>query len=173
MLRPRAWLLSASLAAVAIGLLLLPLPVSASPPAVETFYNEGSFVFSGPCPNGVTLVGSFTEDLRITTFFDNAGNPIREQIAVNVRGNVTNPATGVSADNPSHQTIIVDLVDGTVVQVGLVFKVQVPGVGTVFHDVGRVVVDAGDNIIFEAGPHDLLHTEGDHRVRALFCAALT
>jgi len=171
--RPRAWLLPASLAAVAFALLTLPVAVSAAPPVVETFHDEGSFSFAGPCPNGVTLVGTFTEDVRVTTFFDRAGNPVRLQIKVNASGEVTNPETGQSVENPAHTTVFVDLVEGTVAQVGLVFKATVPGVGVVFHDVGRVVFDAAGNLIFEAGPHDVLNTPGDHAVRANFCAALT
>jgi hypothetical protein len=171
--RPRFRLLPASLVAAAFALLTLPVAVSAAPPVVETFHDEGSFAFAGPCPNGVTLVGTFTEDVRVTTFFDEAGTPVRAQITVNAVGVVTNPETGESVKNPSHQTIIVDLVEGTEAQVGLIFKATVPGEGVVFHDVGRVVVDAAGNVIFEAGPHDVLNTAGDHAVRANFCAALT
>ena len=171
--RPRARLLPASLAAVAVALLTLPVAVSAAPPVVETFHDEGSSAFAGPCPNGVTLVGTFTEDVRVTTFFDKAGTPVRAQITVNFVGVVTNPETGESVENPSHQTIIVDLVEGTEAQVGLIFSATVPGEGVVFHDVGRVVFDAAGDLIFEAGPHDVLNTAGPHAVRANFCAALT
>jgi hypothetical protein len=170
--RPRARLLPASLA-VAFALLTLPAAVSAAPPVVETFHDEGSFSFAGPCPNGVTLVGTFTEDVRVTTFFDQAGTPVRLQIKVNVAGVVTNPETGESVENPAHTTVFVDLVEGTEAQVGLVFNATVPGVGVVFHDVGRVVYDAAGNLMFEAGPHDVLNTAGAHAVRANFCAALT
>ena len=40
--RPRARLLPAWLAAVAVALLALPVAVSAAPPVVETFHDEGS-----------------------------------------------------------------------------------------------------------------------------------
>ena len=170
---PRFRLLPASLAVVVVALLTLPVAVSAAPPLVETFTNEGSFAFAGPCPNGVTLVQTFTEDVRVTTFFDKEGNPVRVQIKVNYVGVVTNPETGESVKNPGHYTIIDDLVEGTVTQVGLVFSTTVPGVGVVFHDVGRVVFDTDGNPIFEAGPHDVLNTEGAHPVRARFCEALT
>ena len=174
MSRPRTWFLPASLVAVAFALLTLPMAVSAAPPVVETFHNEGSFTFAAPCPNGVTLVGTFTEDVRVTTFFDRAGNPVRSSDQgqpKTARSPTRRPARAWRI--PSHQTITEDLVEGTVTQVGLVFKATVPGVGVVFHDVGRVVVDAEDNVIFEAGPHDVLNTAGDHVVRANFCAALT
>ncbi len=172
MSRPHFRLLPVSLAAVAVALLALPLFAAAAPPLVETFHDEGSFAFAGPCPNGVTLVGTFTEDVRVTTFFDEAGTPVRAQIKVDFVGVVTNPETGESVENPSHQTIIVDLVEGTEAQVGLIFKATVPGEGVVFHDVGRVFFDAAGNVKV-AGPHDVLFSDSPHPVRALFCAALT
>ena len=174
--RPCLRLLPAALAAVAVALLAmlaLPVAVSAAPPLVETFHDEGSSPFAGPCPNGVTLVSAFTVDETATTFFDQAGTPVRVQIKVNFVGVVTNPATGQSVENPGHFTVIVDLVEGTEAQVGLVFKATVPGVGVVFHDVGRVIFDAAGNLMFEAGPHDVLNTADEHPVRAAFCAALT
>ena len=171
--RPRLRLLPASLVAAAFAVLALPLLAAAAPPVIQTFHDEGSFAFAGPCPNGVTLVATFTEDVRVTTFFDEAGDPVREQIKVDFVGVVTNPATGESAENPSHHTIIVDLVEGTVTEVGLVFKATVPGEGAVILDLGRVVFDAAGDVIFEAGPHDVLNTAGPHPVRALYCAALT
>lgn len=173
MFSTRFRLLPTMLALVVVTLLTMPMYVSAAQPVVETFYSEGSFAFAAPCPNGVTLVGSFTERTRVTTFFDNDGNPIRLQIKLDYSGVVTNPVTGQTVRNPSHNTTFVDLVEGTVTQVGLVFSVTVPGVGVVFHDVGRVVFDAEGNVIFEAGPHDVLNTAGDHAVRARFCEALT
>jgi len=170
---PNFRLLPASLAVVVVALLTLPLTVSAAPALVETFTNEGSFTFAGSCPNGVTLKGTFTEDVRITTFFDKEGTPVRVQIKVNFVGVVTNPETGESVRDAAHHTIFLDLIDGTETVVGLVFSVTVPGVGVVFHDVGRVVFDAEGTPIFEAGPHDVLNTEGAHAVRANFCKALT
>jgi hypothetical protein len=168
-------LLPASLAIVVVALFTLPLAVSAAPPLIETFTNEGSFSFQGPCANApdVTLVESFTEKVRVTTFFDRDGTPVRVQIKVDYVGVVTNPVTGASVEDNAHQTLIQDLVEGTETYVGLGFSATVPGVGVVFHDVGRVVFDTEGNPSFEAGPHDVLHTEGPHPVRARFCEALT
>ncbi len=167
MLHPPCRLLPALLAALPL------LSAGAAPPLVEIFTDEGSFAFAGSCPNGVILKETFTQDVRVTTFFDKAGNPVRVQTKVNFVGVVTNPETGESVRDAAHHTIFLDLIDGTETVVGLVFSVTVPGVGVVFHDVGRVVFDAEGTPIFEAGPHDVLNTEGDHPVRARFCAALT
>ena len=156
-----------------VALFTLPLAVSAAPPLVETFTNEDSFSFAGPCPNGVTLAETFTENVRVTTFFDKNGTPIRAQIKSDFVGVVTNPETGANVEDNAHQTIMLDLVEGTETYVGLTFSATVPGVGVVFHDVGRVVFDAAGNVIFEAGPHDVLNTAGAHPIRARFCEALT
>lgn len=174
--RRRFRLLPASIAVVVVtlfALCALPVAASAAPPLHETFTNEGSFTFQGPCPNGVILEGSFSETVRVTTFFDTDGTAVRAQIHVNYDGLVTNPATGASVEDRGHHMIREDLVAGTVTQTGLVYSSTVPGVGVVFHDVGRVVFDAEGNVIFEAGPHDVLNTEGPHPVRARFCEALT
>jgi hypothetical protein len=48
--------------------------------------------------------------------------------------------------------IFIDLVEGTETDVGLVFRVFLPGGGTAIADVGRLVFDAEGNAIFEAGP---------------------
>ena len=170
MLRAR-WLL---LIVVAVALLALPVAASAAaPPLIEEFHNEVSSPFQGPCPNGVTLLFAFTEDVRVVTFFDQAGNPVRLLVTFNHVGVVTNPATGQSVEDLGHGTAIVDLVKGTESDVGMLFTSTVPGVGVVFHDVGRVVTDAEGNVIFEAGPHDIFDYVGPHPVRAAFCAALT
>jgi hypothetical protein len=148
-------------------LVLLPVTAGAIAPKVETFHDEGSFTI-GPCPSGVNLVETFTEDDRMITFFDQAGHPVSVQLHFNYEGVVTNPDTGQSVKDPLHATRFIDLTTGFHGPVGLYYSVTVPGLGVVFHDVGRLVRDVDDNVIFEAGPHDVLQF-GDV---ALYCAAL-
>lgn len=69
---------------------------------------------------------------------------------------------------PQSGQIFIDLIEGTETDVGLVFRVFLPGGGTVIADVGRLVFDAAGNVAFEAGPHPALH--GDF---AGLCAALS
>ena len=139
----------------------------AATPQIEIFHDEGSFEI-GPCPSGVTLVETYTEDDRIITFFDEVGNAVSVQVHFNFEGVVTNPETGQSLRDPAHGVRFFDFIEGTRGPVGLYFSTMVPGVGVVFHDVGRLVRDLEDgSIIFEAGPHDMLH--GDYV--ALWCAA--
>lgn len=167
---PRIRCVALSLAALA-ALLALPGGARAVQPVVEIFPNDGTFPI-GPCPNGVTLEETFTEVVRVTTFFDRAGNPVRIQIHVDFAGVVTNPATGQSVEDPGRLTTFIDPATGETTTVGLIFSTTVPGVGVVFHDVGKVVFDADGNVTFQGGPHDVLDLGGGDPT-ALFCAALT
>lgn len=139
----------------------------AAKPEVQTFHDEGSFEID--CGSFLALA-DFEEDARVTTFFDDAGNPVRIQVHVNYDGTLTNSVTGLTVRDPGHFTIQVDLHEGTQNFVGLVYGITIPGEGVVVLDAGRVVF-AGEaveeNIIFEAGQFDVLHG-GD----AVICAAL-
>lgn len=142
--------------------------VFAAEPNVETFHNEGSFV-AADCGSFLALE-DFVEDVRVTTFFDKAGNPVRVQVNVNFDGILTNSVTGMTVPDPGHFNILVDLQEGTQAFVGLVFGITVPGQGIAVLDAGKVVFDGEEveeNVIFEGGPHQFLH-EGE----ALICAAL-
>lgn len=139
--------------------------VFAATPFVETFHNEGSFV-AADCGTFLALE-DFVEDVRVTTFFDNAGNPIRMQVYSNFNGIITNSETGRSVRDPGHFTITVDLQAGTSTYAGLVFGITVPREGIAVLDAGRVIFDAEGNVTFVAGPHQFL--EGGP---ALICAAL-
>lgn len=142
--------------------------VLAAKPTVETFHNEGSFV-AADCGSFLALE-DFVEDIRVTTFFDKAGEPVKVAVHVNFNGILTNSVTGKTLRDPGHFTIFEDLQQGTVTYVGLVFGITVPGEGIAVLDAGKVVflgADVEENVIFEAGPHQFLH-EGE----ALICAAL-
>jgi hypothetical protein len=141
---------------------------SATTQQMEKFHYEGS-VEGPPCPSGVKLVETYTEDDIVITFFDKTGNPTSVQVHINFEGVVTNPVTGQSVKDPAHATRFIDLVKDTRTVVGLIYSVTVPGVGVVFHDVGRLVHAPDGSITFEAGPHDVLSAGDDN---ALFCAAL-
>jgi hypothetical protein len=137
----------------------------AARPFVETFHNEGSFI-AADCGSFLALE-DFVEDVRVTTFFDNAGNAIQVQVHVNFNGVITNSVTGRTVRDPGHFTNTIDLQEGTSTYAGLVFGITVPGEGIAVLDVGKVVFDAEGNVIFVGGPHQFLE-EGP----ALICAAL-
>jgi hypothetical protein len=91
----------------------------------------------------------------IQVLYDAAGNPIRIQVHGNIEGDVF--ANGITLREIERGQIFLDLVEGTENDVGLVFRVFLPGGGTVIADVGRLVFDAEGNVIFEAGPHPARH----------------
>lgn len=57
---------------------------------------------------------------------------------------------------PGYFSIVQDLRAGTETIVGLYFNIVVPGVGPVVQDVGRIVFDGGGEVVFQAGPHQIL-----------------
>ena len=96
---------------------------------------------------------------------DAAGNPIRVQVHGNIEG--TFFANGITLREIDRELIVIDLVEGTETDVGLVLRVLLLGGSTVIADVGRLIFDAEGDVIVEAGPHPALH--GDSLT---LCAAL-
>jgi hypothetical protein len=108
----------------------------------------------------------FDGRVTITTFFDDEGNPIRDQVYLPFHGTLTNEATGESVSADQVLQLTVDLEDGTESDVGLRFRVVFPGLGVVLLDAGKIVFDADGNVVFEAGPHQIVNEDF-----AEFCAA--
>jgi hypothetical protein len=79
-------------------------------------------------------------------------------------------ANGKSDVEHAAQTDIIDLVSGTMANVGSVHD-QAFGGGVVIHDVGLLRFDANGNLTFEAGPHQGF--SGDPGAIAELCASLT
>ena len=123
--------------------------------------------------DGFTLERRVTGTVKHRLFNDSAGNTVRELHTISLRHRITNLATGESL---STRDVGVDRVainpDGsaTVVVIGLVGRVVVPGQGLLAADVGRVVLffegpaDVEPDVLFEAGMHE--------DIEAAFCAAL-
>ena len=146
--------LLALLALVSI-LVLVAGPASAREPQREVFRFAGSFLV-GDCGGGVVLTDTFTEVDTVTTFFDASGNPIRVQVHANFDGVITNSASGNTYRDPATFTVVEDVVNGTVTFRGEFGAIVAPGVGIVIQDTGTITFDADGNIIFQAGPHQLL-----------------
>lgn len=122
----------------------------------------------------VNVVGEFDITQELTTSYDRAGTPIRRLIQIRVSGTVTNPQTGRSLAASRVTPYTIDLQAGTQTAAGYIVRVAVPGAGNVLLDVGRIVFDASNTILFEAGPHplqDYLY-QGDTSGVAELCAVL-
>ena len=160
MQRPRRFgRLLALLAFVSI-LALVASPASARQPQREVVRESGSFL-AADCGGGVVLTETFTQVQTFTVFFDASGNPIRLQLVANFVGVITNSASGNTYRDPGHDMVVLDVVSGSVTIHGEFFAIVAPGVGIVVQDTGRITFDADGNIIFQAGPHQMLTGTAD------------
>lgn len=151
------------LAIVVLGPLALTVSAGATPPFTETF--GGSASEPVPCDAfDAILERSFSG--RVTVYSDHTGTPLRAQVHATMAGRVTNSATGKSVALRGHIHVVDDFRSGVVTWTGPVFLANAPGRGSVIRDTGRISF-LGDEIVFEAGPHQLIE-EG----AAVFCAAV-
>ena len=131
--------------------LLLAIPSAASALAPV---QEGTFSFS---ESGSIKCDGFKDQFtdffvgRSATYFDSAGNPIRIVIHAEHTSNDTNSVTGLTLHEHGTFTETIDLLTGTDTITGIQEIANRPGTGIVVQDVGRVVKDADDNVIFFAG----------------------
>ena len=147
--KPRRLLVLTALALS--GILLIAQPASATPPSVETFHDEGEFVFED-CGTFL-LTETFTVDVRVTTFFNAQGDAVRVAEHINFVGVITNSDSGNTYRDPGHHQFITDLTTGLTTVVGVVFNTPVPGLGPVLHDAGKIVFDENGEVSFVGGPH--------------------
>ena len=146
---------------------LTPTVALATPPDTGRIPHEDHFIDEGAsaaCGFPVQVDVSGVQTFQV--LFDAAGNPVRIQIHRNLEG--TFSANGITLRQIERGQFFHDFIEGTDIEVGLTFRVFLPGGGTVIADVGRLVFDAEGNLIFEAGSHPALH--GDF---AALCAALS
>ena len=61
--------------------------------------------------------------------------------------------TGESVTGTINAGETVNLVDGTVTENGTIGRITVPGLGVVFFDVGKFIIDFDDGLVFLAGRH--------------------
>jgi hypothetical protein len=79
----------------AVGLLLCAAVPDAAPPTVETHEDEGIFTMPNIDCGAFTLHEEMiSEDIRITTFFNQQGDVDRKQMKITFLGEITNSATG-------------------------------------------------------------------------------
>jgi hypothetical protein len=148
-------------------ILALAAPVSAQPPA-----NTSGVIFDD-APIGVDC-GTFEvwdrSELHANgkLFFDDEGNVVRVVEHVWGIDTLYNPENGKSVTGSFNNGEIVDLVNGDVTENGSVFRITIPGLGAVFIDVGKFIIDFDDGLVFLAGRHDFF--SGD---TAGLCAALS
>lgn len=165
-----AWLRRLHMAGVLVALSLAS-SASAARPDIFRFQNQGVDPHLVDC--GTFFInGQFDERGSVTTFFDQAGNPVRLNVHVMFDAELTNETTGKTLRDAARDTVFVDVETGTETQVGVPIHWIIPGVGNIVLDAGKVVFDATTGeILFEAGRHPFLYLTGEER-DALLCSAL-
>jgi hypothetical protein len=154
----------AVLAAATIGL-AVTVPAHATSPVSESFTTTS--LDSIRCGGFDAIIErNFTG--RDTVYFDRQGNAVRVQVLADMRGSVTNSATGKTVALRGHIFLVFDFNSGSTTFVGPVFMANDAGAGSVIKDTGRIVFDADGHITLEAGPHDVTDTDG-----AIFCTAVS
>jgi hypothetical protein len=148
--------------------------MNGSKPVTTIVSVDTTFINDFDCP--FLLLEQVKGAYRDTLFFDQNGVLVREYLSPQFQGALsvrwTNPETGNSLESQEASSIIVYYnPDGSfkkLMNQGLTFMVTVPSAGQpILVDVGRIVIERGKGITFEAGIHQELI--GD---TAAFCAYL-
>src|SRR5262245_60233794 len=111
-----------------------------------------------------------------TDFLDDNGLIFKEIDHTKLTVTFTNPATGKTASTHrpvNHTTVGYDLfgpneVVTSFAQTGSEFNITIPGLGLTIQVDGRIVRDGEGNIVFAAGPHDLI--DGNTEAINAFCS---
>jgi hypothetical protein len=136
--------------------------------AATSRFHEATYRFTGRVDCG-SFVDRYADRYWVTTrtFFFASGRPARTIEHVRHSSTERNSVTGLVLHQHDRYTIVTDLRNGTIRVAGGLFRINRSGRGMVIHDVGRVVMDGYQNLVFTAGRHDVLGEDS-----TVFCRAL-
>jgi hypothetical protein len=166
----RAIMLS-TLAAIAVVLFALAGVASAdkpqSTPALVRFEPETGTDLIADCGN-FEVRTDFVVDGHSTIFFDSDGNPDYARAHLRFVDFYYNSETGEGFTEHEHSNTLIDLPSGDeVTSTGVSYRVTVPGEGVVLLEAGRVEFNEAGEIVFVAGPHQVLSQDTDKLCEAL------
>ena len=122
----------------AVATLLLANTASATRPTTAQMPGDYSQSFSGadsPCGFDITFSAAGT--VTVTTFYDNAGLPVRQSIHGSLAHTVSSAWHSLSSKGPA--PVHIDLTTGLAVDTGKEFAFHIPGSGVVWAQNGRFV----------------------------------
>jgi hypothetical protein len=97
---------------------------------------------------------SFSNRVHVTTYFNDAGDPIKVRVHIEFEGVLTNLSTGKTLRDHAAFTNTFDFAKGTLTQAGVSFNLKVPHVEGKVVEKGRLVFDLETGeLLFEAGQH--------------------
>ncbi len=103
------------------------------------------------CP-GFSVVGTFDIARETTTFYDEAGTPIKRIVHNTITGTLTNAVTGYTLPTAGVRVFHYDLTTGELFTTGDNNVTHLPGAGTSIPGAGRLVFDAQGHLIEHVGP---------------------
>jgi hypothetical protein len=144
--------------------LVCPAAATAVPPTRSEVEGEPFSLVYQPC--GLTEVGE--RHRSFTTFYDQDGNEVRTLEQVFFEGTITNLDTGETFVDSGHATVMFKTGFATgFTLIGTVYNIRAPQEGLLLLDVGRLVVDADFDPVFQSAKALSLS-----EVDAAVCAAL-
>lgn len=159
----------ARLLLVGLVILLTLMPVGgawAKPPERETWHFEADWLFI-ECGD-FEVWEHLVMDVRVAHFYDGDGNWTRTQEHWTADGyvyNLNDPNLWLPEKTVHNMAIYYESGESTMV--GPLVNVTLPGGGSIFHAVGRLVYDSEGNLTFYAGHNDWIDGNTD-----ALCAAL-
>lgn len=137
----------------------LALVLTAGTATAATPERTGTFTIpltgTDPC-EGFEILSTGELTVRVTTYFDIQGNPIREHVRASRDQTLTNSVSGKTLHLRGSVLVVVDLTTGWETWLGQVIMSNEQGVGSVIQDTGKIVFDADGDVDFMAGPHDAI-----------------
>lgn len=133
----RAISISVAVIAATTSLLLANMASASTPTTAEmpADYSETFIGTDSPCGFAITFSAAGT--VSVTTYYDNAGLPIRESIHGSLAHTVSSAWHSLSSKGPA--PVHIDLTAGLAVDTGKEFAFHIPGAGVVWAQNGRFV----------------------------------
>jgi hypothetical protein len=145
------------LTVVGLAVIGATIPANAKAPLKEVFVDEGWFTLPDILCDGFTLHEVMdSESIQVTTFFDKAGDPVKEATRANFFGTITNTATGETFPDHASFTETVNAPAQTTTVNGVSYHYIVGGQGQVYAEIGhKISVTASGEVTFQGGQNDL------------------
>ena len=137
-------------------------PASAKAPLKEVFTDEGWFTLPDITCDGFTLTETMdSEAITVTTFFNEAGNPIKIATRANFFGTITNTVSGRTFRDHASFTETMNVPEGATTVNGISYHYIVGGKGQVYAEVGhKISVSETGEVLFQGGQNDLASDPG-------------
>jgi hypothetical protein len=154
-----------TLAATMAVMLALAGSAFAANPERETIHEEGT-EFIADCGDFDVLT-DFVADFAVITYFDSAGNLDYSRVHFAFHDFFYNSESGEGFAETNTGTTVSDASGAELTSSGLSYHVTVPGEGVVLLQAGRLEFDAAGEVVFVAGPHQVLSGDTEMLCEAL------